>query len=358
MFDLFDDTYARADVFHATSFAYINTTVNKDLQRFVDYYQSQPRFVNNAHLLVRLIMGLAVNFERPIDEIVRRTNDVMYQSCNPLGITTATNYGRVFTPGQFYNRTNEEIIFVHGTEFDVDMCYANWRTLQPVKVMAHPFTDMQMQRCGGRYISSETGLVVISINLPMLALQYKAWLDERERTGSHLRIHHFISMFVITNMVYSHTDLAYINRFKARYMKEPVQPYRRMHPFYITDVSQMLDAAIAQNIQSINKQSLSWDDIAWNFTLFGTYSLASFMRPPDVVPTRQILWAVTVGYLPLWDFLCRVTVRNKNASTFYTAGIKRYLRAIQNDRLLDRQLPQRTQNAINDHILNGITPAL
>jgi hypothetical protein len=359
MFDWFNDEGSRAQIFHASSFTYTKALVNKDLQRFVEYYQSQMRYVNNGHLLARLLLNIPVNFDRPLNELVQRVTDVMYQTCNPLGITTATNYGRVFAQGQFYNKGNEEIIFVHDTAFDADLCYANWRSLQPVHVMTHPFTDMSMQRCNGKYESDETGLIVIGINLPLLVVQYKAWLDEKRRAGSHLRIHHFIAMYVITNMVYTHMDLAYINRFANRYKKSPVSNIGRKHPFFISDTHTLIDTVIVQNIQTINKQSLTWADIAFGLELFTDYSLASFMKSPDVVPTRQILWALTVGYLPFWDLLCRLTVKhNKSANTFYTQSLKRYLRSLQSDKLLERNLPKNMQDSINDHILNGITPSL
>lgn len=359
MFNWFNNEKARANIIHSASFAYINTTVNKDLLRFVSYYQSEKRFVNNGHLLAKILNNTPINYDRPIKDIVRIAGDIMYQVCNPHGISTATNYGRVFSPGQFYNKHNEEIILVHGTDFDIDLCYANWKSLQPIRVLAHPFSDMSLQRCNGKYESEERGLVVISINFPMLILQYKAWLDEKLRTGSKSRLHHFIAMYVITNMIYTHTDLAYVNRFRKRVIKEPVSNITRKHPFYVSDIHPLLDSIIAQNIQSLGKRSLTWDDIAWDFELFTEYSLAAFMRSPDIVPTRQALWALTVGYLPFWDLFCRLTVKhNKANNLLYTQELKRYLRSLQSDKLLDRLLPKQTQDFINQHILNGINPAL
>lgn len=359
MFDWFNSDSAQQNFVQTPSFAYAKTQVIKDIDRFVEYYHSQPRYVNNSHILSRLLINLNVNLTRSNQEIVQRVSDIMIQSANPLGISTASNYGRVHSPGQFYNKGTEEIIFVHDTAFDIDLCYANWRHLQPVHVITHPFSDLSMQRLNGNYESDENGLVVIGINLPLLALQYKAWLVENQGRKSRQRVHHFIAMYVISNMIYTHMDLAYLNRLRKRYLREDVGLFIRKHPFFINNSSQLIDVCIGQVISSFGKRECTWEDIVWNIELFTESSMGSFLKPPDVIPTRQITWALTVGYMPHWELLCRLTLKNsRRINSFYTEQLKRYIRAMASDKLLERDLPKKTQNYLDELIINGINPSL
>jgi len=250
---------------------------------------------------------------------------------------------------------------VHDTDFDIELGAAQWRNLQPVRVLRHPFSDMSLQRCTNEYRTTESrGIVVIAINLPMLALQYKMWAAEQSlRQGARDTTAHFVSMFVITNMLYSHTDVCLFNRICNHYFKDDSGEFIRAHAVYNVDYTGMVDTTIGQLLRVLTRRSLTWPELMENVESLCSDTLREALQLPDIIPTRQLKWTLWVARLPLLHFLVQFTWNNKNTrNQFYMRRLKTELRAIRADRILDQVLPQSVLIDIDKVIMSDIDPYL
>lgn len=334
------------------SFTYAKAQIDRDIAKFFDYFRTAPRFVNNQHLVVKILTMLSTSHTRDNYSFINRVRSEYISLVNTLEISTATNFGKIHYNGNFYNKSVKEIIIAHETDFDIDLAYENWTTLEPIKILSHPFTDLSMQRCNGNYQSEETGYAVFAINVPMLALQFKAWSELNEKQKPRLRVGHFVSMYVLSNMLYTHFDLAYLNRIKNRLNAETVSNVGNKHPFTTTDYSGIVDSSIIELIDRFRKKkSVDWFECAFNTKLLTTENLTSHFNWLDIIPNRQIKWAVTIGYLNYWEYLALATGNNPS-NRMFNNKLKLEFKAISNDRLLETVL--RTDKALTEIIDNKI----
>lgn len=345
MFDMFD---AEPTVYTGTvlppQFIYVRGALTRDIERVVQYYRQSATWVDNTHLLVLILHNLNVSLRRSTLRYVDTVRDVMSQTANQLRMSNSLGYGKVWSPGVFYGKHATEIIIADDSEFDITSAVERWRDLRPVRVLRHPFTDMSIPRAIGRnYDGTESGIAVISVNIPMLALQYREWCRE-ERVGSSgvaMRTHQFVSQYPLTNLAYSHVDIAVFNRMAALFYLEPVAPWRRIHPFYLQDLSETLDIALEKELALLRRKPLTMDQVLSVIPNITTATLRDTMRLPQVVPTRQVRWGLTIARLSLIRFLVNLNADMPAAKNRgYLNRLSLTLRAIRNDRGLSNILPQ------------------
>lgn len=339
------------------TFTYAKTQIKRDLDRFISHYHTNPRYVKNDNLLLRLLLSLTSSFKRDNDSFTYHVKDEYIQICNSLGITTPTNYGRVHR-GVFYNKATSEVILAHETEFNIEEAYRNWMNLEPVKVLHHSFSDLSLQRCNGNYQSENVlDYAVIAINVPMLGLMWKAWDEFNQGQKIKRRTAHFIAMYVITNMIYSHLDLALLSRIRLRLEEKPCESFIKVHPFYINDSSTLIDSSIVELNEQMSKRNLDWMEVALNTKLITSDSLYELMSWIDYIPNKQLTWAIAAAYLPYWYYFTLVEYNSRSskfANTFYKSKLKYELRVMRNDKLLDNIVSKDTNLSMSTNFYLGM----
>lgn len=361
MYDLFDNP---PDVNYGNvllpEFVYIKGAFIRDITKITQYYHRFVTSVPNEHLLVKLLLGMNVSMKRELENYVDVVKDQLGFIANSHRLTSSLGYGKVFSPGVFYGNRTSEIIIADDTEFDIQAAWRNWRELQPVTVLRHPFTDVSMARPIGRhYESRESGIAVISINIPMLALQYRAWYTQEKHIEgtTSLGTKHFVSMYPITNMVKSHLDIAIFNRMVNLYFLEEVAEYKKAYPFYILDQSLKLDNVLEKQLEILRRRPLNFDQVINAVPAVTKPHLVDVMRLPKVIPTRQVKWGLTVARLPLIRFLIDLNqFNNVSRNRMYLNRLRNSLRAMRNDKTLEHSLPHDIYRDIDDMIHRDIAP--
>lgn len=359
MFELFDKpTEINYQQITLPQFMYLKGNLKRDLVKVESYYASWVTSIRNDHLLVRLLGGLNVSFKRELQNYVDVIHDNLGLFCNPLKITNSLGYGKVFTPGVFYGMHTSEIIIADETRFDVYYAYKNWRDLKPIRVLRHPFTDLNMALPRGReYESREYGIAVISINVAMLGLMYRAWraFEDNQNREAQYGIRHFIAMYVIPSMVGSHFDISLFNRMVSMYFDEDVVDYEKAHAFFVTDRTAEVDDYLKKEIHMLKRRRMTFEAILNTVPCVESRTLADVMRQPDVVPTRQVKWGLVIAQLPLIRFLLALddaTGAGKNS--YYLSRLRTWLRIFRNDRSLETALPTDILTDIDDMIHRDI----
>jgi hypothetical protein len=364
MYDLFEDApdTNRGEIV-IPQFVYAKGSYGRELAKVTAYYRDNKRNVPNSHLLVRLLLSLNVSMQRDIQNFVDVATDVGMKISSGLRMTSSLNHGFVFTPGVFYGENAMEIIVADDTPFDVYQSETTWQDWQPVRVLRHPFTDLSMALPDGRYEPSQKkGLAVISINIPMLAAQWRYWLKEEKgidkpRTEAQQTIHQFIAAYPIPNMVYSHTDICYFNRMVSMYLEEPVEGFVRTHPFNVIDATDKVDDAIAKYLVSLHNRHNTFDQILSSTPALCSDKLFDVMRLPEVAPTRQVKWALVIARLPLIRFLLKLNAFSDNEkNSWYLTKLRYDIREIRIDRVLASTLPVAVYDELERFIDEDVIP--
>lgn len=365
MYDWFSDAPKAINRGEAIpAFDYVISQINGSIQDVERYYHRAGLAVANTHILFRLLHSIPLSLDRELISFYYTAKELGLEAAAAVGMTTSVSYGKTFSPGIFYNKGTEEVIIAHDTDYDyegVENGTVDWRTLEPLKVLTHPFTDLSLARLNGKYHSTEKGIVVMSLNVVMLVHQYRCWHKEERQLadGSFKRTHQFISQYPLTNVVYSHANLVLFNRMVKLALGETTAKYIPAHPFYVMDSSQLLDSAIMQLIKSFKSRTRTWDEVVEGIPAFNVDSLREAIPLPDVASTRQIRWALFIARLPLIDFLVRFNgvAENKRNQT-YLRRLRNFLVSIKSDNLLDKRLSRNMSLQIDDIIYRDIMPLL
>lgn len=281
--------------------------LKRNIARIKDYYRHNPTIVPSNHFLVRLLQTIAVphalDTERYYDNVVMLSNRLS----SALGMTSSIYKGHLFT-NTFYNGSTEIILSITKGLTDVLEASEKWRNLSPVTVLNHPISTLELALPDGRQETTETGLAIIAIDIPLLALQYRAFAIDQAYTnedGAQLTIMQFIRMYVIPNMLETHLDYVIFNRLQklSGIDEAPIPTFNQSHPFILIDYSRQVDSVLDRVNKLLLQQVNSFSKIILTLPAVTEPNQSYLALFPDTAQTRQVLWALVLSKLPVLNYL-------------------------------------------------------
>jgi len=287
---------------------YVRDGMRRNVATVLEFYRKNPMAVQSSHLLVRLLHSITIPQSQPIERYYDNVDSLALNLSMALNLTSSIFKGKVWD-GVFYGEGSKEILIAHNDWFDPVTAHKNWKGLQPIRILRSPHTDLGYNIPNGKRAGSETGLSVISINIPLLAIQYRAFRQEEQRiaeyTGndSQRSIYQFVHMYPLVNAVMSQTDTIVFNRAHRVLTGAPMGESLRKHSFYLTDYSLKLTSVHMKIIDSIEKHGKDMNTTLQSVPLPMRDNLGDWCQLPDMAPTRQVVWALIVARLPVLSFL-------------------------------------------------------
>jgi hypothetical protein len=283
------------------------TFVQQGLQRNVkliqQHHHTYPRPVKSTHVLIRLLSAIAVPRALPLERYYANVDAIALNAAMALRLTSSISRGSLFR-GVFYGTTTPEVLLATDDRFDFEAVHANWRTTQAVTPLLHAKSDLNAFLPAGLDTSKEDGLAVILVNVPMLAVQYRAFLLEQQALESPQTVMQFIGGYVLPNMLPSHLDLCLFNRAAlALSGKAAPPPPLVRHSFALTNYDRAADACLAQALDNVQKSSLNFRAILSALPAVYAPSQYEVLQLPDLAPTRQIDWALVLCRLKAVDLV-------------------------------------------------------
>lgn len=332
MYQLFKDYPIKRNTrIDAPDFLFVRKTMLREMARVVEFYSNSNYVVDGDHLINQLLLQLNVSLSRDLESYIRACGQETERLARAFNLVNPVVASPKPHTGTFYNSNTKEFIILHASDFDYNKAYKQWKKLVPIKVHSHEFTDITCGIPNGTYKNSlgEGGCAVISINMPMLALQYRAWI-EQERNNQDYKDQsvNFIMQYPLTNMVWRHMDIVLINRLVNKYRNKPVAKYLRIHPIATINLDDRLDSALDKRIEYIKKGEYKFDQL---FTIFNCLRRPDWMtvlRPIDIAPVRSVKWVLEVQVLNYFEFF--LEVRRDNGSSYNTQEVTRALRDLRN----------------------------
>lgn len=278
------------------------------------YYRNTSYGSSSAHFFVRLLQSISIP---KLMSDLRYYENMLAMALNfsmAMGMTSSIYKGKMHS-NILYGKDSQEILIATADEFDHEAAIANWRTLQAVRVIRHPRSDLLIAPLDGRTDSLETGVSVIMVNLPLLALQYRAFvLDEFAKLKAAVDIpystattQHFVYRFIFTSAVRSHFDVALFNRLSLRLIDETPGEVNRKLPMGMADYSQRIDYVLNRvaNADQLVPERKSLQRYLAYLPAVNAPSQADRWLLPDVAPTRQVKWALNYAVEPLLKLYLR-----------------------------------------------------
>lgn len=334
----------------------LKPNLKHNVDKVINYYQHSAKYVNSNHFLIRLIQSIAVPKNQETSRYYDNVDAMALNLSMSLGMTSAIYKGSLYK-GIFYGKGNKEILIADNSAFDPYEADLNWETLEPIRVLRHPISDLGFSIPDGRNTSIETGIVVILINIPMLAIQYRAFRKYEEykqiTTGENQKsINQFVYRYPLTNMMRSHCDLVIFNRMLNYFTGAPMGENTDKHPFFLIDCENKLNEYHEGIIDILEKMPKNFNDTLKTVKAISKENMFEVMDLPQIPPTKQVVWALAISMLPMLNLLFSVAkdnpgMRNGNEIN----NIKRKLHEYQVGGLFTNGLPRDFQEEIQNDML-------
>ncbi len=341
-------------------FRRIGDGLRLSVQRVKEYRRKNPRYLPGNHILIRLLNSIPMSYTLDAKTFNDKVADNALLFTQSFKMTSALSKGQVWRPGPFLGKEVTEVIVANIDSWDVDAGMANWEELAPIRYLYHPMSTLKLPVADGQFASAEAGVAVITINVPMLACQYRAWrkaysvVDESPRT-----IGQFLQAYPLPNMLDSQLDIAILNRLMGRYFgTTPVgEPFR--HPFYLTDWSSEVDDVLDKFLDQAGPKRWDFDTLVSHIPTVCHENLHHALQLPEMAFSTQFQWAVMLSRIALVTFLVqhnRTTENHRNAK--YLNYIKRWLRYMDTNTTMKSAMPADLYEDVSVLIDYGIVPYL
>lgn len=321
---------------YAANWHYAKEGLRHNLKKVVEFYQSHSMAVESEHFLIRLLQSISTPKALSLDRYYAIVDALSLNLGMALKMTSSISKGHVF-PGVFYGPGCTEVLIAENADFNPQEVHANWENAQPIRVLRHPRSDLMLNLPDGKKTGSEEGIAVIAINIPMLAVQYRAFRLQEDaysaRTNEPGRtIQQFVHMHVLPNMLYSHFDYVMLNRIWNLIHGAPMGE-GKPHAFYITDFTQKLNAVHTTILTNLRAVGQDFTGVLRSIPAVTKETLDDALSIPEMAPTRQVVWALALSRFPAIDVMVELTeggnqgganIRNQQQLNLLMQAIRQY----------------------------------
>lgn len=330
---------------------YIIKTMNREMDRVKNYYRENIYVLENSHRLIRLLIDLQTYMTLSPESLVRTIRNETPRLCRAYDINSPIVHSGIQTIGEIYKRNCAEVFISVEYDFDVKKCIDNFQQLQPIHVLTHDFTDLGMGLANGKYNSEEFGTSVFSIDLALLALQFKVWWEKEryvKETDTYLPTHYFAHKYPIVNMLGTHTDVCIFNRMVSLARGITPPNGRNHHSFLVADISDKIDGTHEKLLERFKSTPM---DYLQRLNAIPSLQYGSYYRSvnhPELAPTRNVRWAMVLSRLNAVEFLLTMdeASNSEHMNLYERTVIATELRIMRNDRTITAYLPSTTVNRL------------
>lgn len=314
-------------------FERVSNHLKENLDRVISHYRLNRYSVRSDHLLVQLIQTLPIDGNTELTLLRNRIEDYAPDMARTFELTSPSHTGKSKFPGTFLGGAGPEVIILETTPVPMNEIRSNWEELSPVRFLRHPSTDLTMTPPDGRTVGNGKGPVVVLLNLPLLALQYRMWRvrDLKRNPNSASTTMHFISQYVLPNAIRSYVDISWFNIARGIYLDVPLTENPDEHPFYFNTLFESAVEGITDVTKEASEQKMGFAEF---LGVYGPLTAETFQRAlalPPLAKTRQVTPALILARLPAVSFMMHWSAwgtRSKDRDALNT--VKRSVRQLRN----------------------------
>lgn len=290
MYQIFNPTgFTDKSPFQFARMDWLRLRVIENYQKLVELRKEYPGRLDSNHLLMAILQNLNVPFNGDLEDYMFKCEKAAVRLCGVMGIVSSFSKGKVFDDGVFYKDCNEIIIYARNTKYTAQDLWNDWRRVSPIEVLVHPVTSTEIVELGvlNAATLSKPGLCVISIDIPLLAAQWKMW-QAGNPTGT---LEAFITEVPLVSMLKSHLNVAMFN-LVAEGKTIPECDIKTNLPFgqLPTDIAAKALATDVWN--KITSRVLVPNQLLSSIPVFFGYNYLNDVYLSSTTPTYQVVWAL------------------------------------------------------------------
>lgn len=323
------------------------------------YFRQNTFTVLNNHLLVRLLGSLSIPFGGDVRKYYDQVYDFAYDLAAAMNITSPNRTGQQSEEPYLYGTGCTEFpVALHERRWDLpEMTEANGYGVYecpPLRILRHPRSDWSFDPPDGKAAGTETGIVVWTIDIPLLACQWRAFrLDQyAQPSGDQMGEQHFIMKYVLPSLIPDHLNIATANALMKTYRNQPLGENKRRVIVGLPNFDLRLDRLMRMVADWIPTRKLSYSEMTASFPLaLPKENWRSLFLMPNTLYTRQINWVLFLARLPYVAFLMEVD-RKSGAEINGTVNnlALRELRFARNDSVFRQHLLGSAYNEMSSQI--------
>lgn len=353
----------RTSNLHFIPFNYALGIIEKDVEKFLERCRRVPVAVRSDHQLVRTLQSLNVLYKGDLAAYRGYVESMMNSISGRLGYSCDRYKGTPFfsTRAQFYGNRTIEILIADEADFDLRGIEDRWEDLRPVRVLSHPRSDVTIEYLDGKSKFTESGICVIEVNVPMMAVQFQLWKARQRRLGQQTTIDpaFFVGTYVIPNMVWSHLDVSIMNRISRQFFNESYGRSDFNNPFYVTDMSSRIDDFAKKFNELMAKDTTDWYDLLRNIPAMSAPDMLEVHRLPKMSFNSQSIWSLFAARMNLVTYLLGVRKRsNSYKNQAEIVMIERVLLDCKSSKYLSNGLPRNLASYYENYINSRVIPLL
>ena len=295
-------------------FEWLQRSYRSEIEKIKQYFNTRVFTLPNQHLLVRALTTAMVPIQYDIDRYVEVASSRSPYVAKHFKFTSEISAG-THHANSFYGGVVEEYILSIENYINPYQESPIWDDVPAVSVLQHPVSDMSLSLPTGSVYGNMPGTSVITLDLPRLLLQYRAFLIEQNRrvaNGSEqiLGPSHFIHQKVLPQLLESHLDYVWMNRLMNRFYGAPNSIAYKKLPFpvlaYEAKIDELADQVLKQLVDSKSWYTHSLQAIP----SFYKKDMLEALQMPDLAQTSQVWWLTFLCRLPVMRFLLDVGGEN------------------------------------------------
>lgn len=270
---------------------YLKRSLNSNLKTVQTYYHKTPFEVRNGHILSKIINSVGIDFSLDLSRVFNHTKLMQASLCRAFGITSSFNQGGLLQ-NVFYPECHE-ILMLDDTEVDFERAIKVWYKLEPIKVLSHPFNDVNfyLPYVDGARPTPKNQVAVLSINIQLLIVQYVGWLRWQGEVGAR-NIKAFIHMFPLCNAIRTGAEISLINR----WFEMPTIKRTKVHPFALPDYNGILEKYVKKRMELLSKEALTIRGVYLNLPAITQHNAAAVLAIRHLNVSKQNRWAWFTAY--------------------------------------------------------------
>jgi len=230
--------------------------ITDNVSSSMSYYQRNPKRIDNGNVFVRLLQSMG-NLVGASVIVRRRINNNASKISAGLGINTDNN------PGDYFrNAFYAEHTYIRAMEFDLNADSNNYKNIKAVKVLVYDGLDLDYRL--PTELDILPGISVIGVDLGLLAKQYRLWLNINNNLPLKEQepITHFVSRWVLPNMIKDQVELAVRNRIiHYSNTSTPLLNNQTKSSFITIDAIPYIDEGINNLIESYSLRKMGYYEL-------------------------------------------------------------------------------------------------
>jgi hypothetical protein len=301
------------------------------------HYRRYPKRVDSDNLLGNLLVHIPRRWDLDDRQYIRFVDDTSQGVLRAFGLTSSINRGKVHESGVTLGKDTTEVVIATEHYDNYSDWPIPWREWASYRYLYHTRYDLSLPVLNNH--TPGKGYGVATLDIPMLALQYRYWLKEQfsvsksANTEQKESVYRFIGSYVLPNALDSYTDIAFFNRLSRIASGIDMKRHPSSHPFYVTDFSQRVDRLCEKIIDTRERRGGDVEQIVYTTPMIIKESLREVLQLPNEPITRHNEWALQLARLPYIKYIVEETLATEGGDRRFTNDIYTSLVEASQDRI-------------------------